>query len=84
MRYEKGHKDTTHKHVVEVASKQGCSVRDAVLALMADRDCSDAKPRVAHTSADYGFRAGRHGGDVAEPYRDGSAGPSSEILVRDS
>src|SRR3984893_17487171 len=51
---------------------------------MADRDCSDATPRTAHTSGDYGFLARRHGGDVAAPYRGGSAGPPSEILVKDS
>src|SRR5260370_22965387 len=37
--------------------------------------------RAADTSADRGFRAGRHGGGAAAPYPHGSARPSSRIRV---
>ena len=40
--------------------------------------------RTAGTSADRGFRAGRHGGDVAARHQDDSAEPSSRIPVKDS
>jgi len=71
------------------AVPQGRDVRlsadsDTSLALSAGRDCPDFTPRAAGTSADHDFRADRHGGGVATPYRGGSAGPSSRVLVRDS
>src|SRR3984893_5122039 len=46
--------------------------------------CDGRRFRTAGTSADRGFRAGRHGGGVAARHQGGLAAPSTRISVKDS
>src|SRR5258707_13947366 len=46
--------------------------------------CDGRRFRTAGTSADRGFRAGRHGGGVSARHQGGLAAPSSRIFVTDS
>jgi hypothetical protein len=46
--------------------------------------CDGRRFRTAGASADRGFQAGRHGGDVAARHQGDWAGPSSRIPVKDS
>jgi len=49
--------------------------------LNARSPCGGRRVRTAGTSADRGFRAGRHGGDIAARHQGDLAGPSSRTSL---